>query len=110
MMTQTCVTTSCTNMISTVVIDNPPDNYLDRAVLAELGRIVSEVHAENPDLRAVLLTAKGRNFSLGIDYRALAKLSKEEAEHLARVGHQLLGHIEVLQVPVIAALKGEATG
>ncbi len=109
-MNTSCVTTSCSNMISTVVIDNPPDNYLDRAVLAELGRIVSEVHGENPDLRVVLLTAKGRNFSLGIDYRALAKLSKEEAEHLARVGHQLLGHIEALQVPVVAALHGEATG
>jgi enoyl-CoA hydratase len=109
-MTQACVTTSCKDMISTVVIDNPPNNYLDRELLANLNRTVSEVHGENPDLRVVLLTAKGRNFSAGIDYAALAKLSQGEAEHIATVGYSLLKHIEALPVPVVAAVKGETTG
>jgi len=109
-MTQACVTASCKDMISTVVIDNPPDNYLSRDVLAELNRTVSEVHAEQADLRVVLFTAKGRNFSAGIDYPALARMKKDEAGHFADVGFNLLKHIEALPVPVIAALKGETTG
>lgn len=109
-MSQACVTTSCKEMISTVVIDNPPANHLDREILAELNRMVSEVHGENADLRVVLITAKGANFSAGIDYQALRNLSQEEAGHLATVGYNLLKHIEALPVPVIVAMKGETTG
>lgn len=104
------VSNSCKDWISTVTIDNPPGNSLDRQVLAELNRTVSEVHAENADLRVVLFTAKGRNFSAGIDYARLRHMGKEEAEHLAQAGYRLCRHIEALPVPVIAALRGETTG
>jgi len=109
-MTQACVTTSCREMISTVMIDNPPVNHLDHDLLAELHRTVSEVHGENPDLRVVLIMAKGRDFSAGIDYAKLKGLTQQEAKHLATVGNSLLKHIESLPVPVIAAVKGETTG
>jgi len=105
-----CVTTTCLDGISTVVIDNPPDNYLDKEVLAELNRTVSEVHGQETDLRVVLLSSRGRSFSAGIDYTTLAKMTKEEAGHLAETGYSLLRHIEALPVPVIAAVKGETTG
>ena len=75
-MSNTCVTVSCNEWISTVVIDDPPDNHLSRDVLADLNRTVSEVHGSQADLRVVLFTAKGRNFSRGIDYDALAKMTK----------------------------------
>jgi enoyl-CoA hydratase len=109
-MNHACVSRSCKDMISTVVIDRPPDNFLDREVLAELNRTVTEVHGGNADLRAVLLTATGRNFSAGIDYAQLRNMGREEAEHLAQAGYNLLRHIEALAVPVIAAVKGETTG
>jgi len=109
-MSDTCVTVSCREMISTVVIDNPPDNYLTKELLADLNRTVSEVLTGQADLRVVLFTAKGRNFSAGIDYAALARITKEEAWHFAEVGFSLLQHIEALPVPVIAAVKGETTG
>ncbi len=104
------VTTTCKDWISRVVIDNPPENFLDRTVLAELNRTVGEVHAENAELRVVLFTAKGRNFSGGVDYARLRTMGREEAEHLAEAGYSLLRHIESLPVPVIAAVKGEVTG
>ena len=109
-MLSSCVTTSCRDWISTVVIDNPPHNHLSKEVLADLNRTFSEVYAEQSDLRVVLLGGKGRNFSAGIDPAALANMTKEEAGHLAEVGYILLKHIEALPVPVIAALKGETTG
>ncbi|MDH4162879.1 MAG: enoyl-CoA hydratase/isomerase family protein [Nitrospirota bacterium] len=109
-MKNTVISTSCKDMISTVVIDNQPMNYLDREVLAGLNKTVSEVHGENPELRVVLFTAKGRNFSAGIDYASFIKMTKAEAGHFADMGYSLLKHIENLPVPVIAAVKGETTG
>ncbi|HEX9019862.1 MAG TPA: enoyl-CoA hydratase/isomerase family protein [Nitrospirota bacterium] len=100
----------CKNWISTVTVDNPPDNFLDKDVLAQLNRTVSEVHGQQAELRVVLLAAKGKNFSAGIDYASFAKMSKEEAGHFAETGYSLLKHIEALPVPVIAAVKGETTG
>jgi enoyl-CoA hydratase len=109
-MSNTCISISCTDWISTVTIDNQPNNYLTKDVLAELNKIVSEVHASQSDLRVVLFKARGRNFSAGLDYQAFAKMSKQEAGHFAEVGYSLLKHIEALPVPVIAAVKGETTG
>ncbi len=104
------VTVTCRDWISTVTIDNQPDNLLDKDVLAKLNRTVSEVHSQQADLRIVLFTAKGKNFSAGIDYAGFARMSKEEAGHFADVGYHLLRNIEALPVPVIAAVKGETTG
>ena len=44
-MSNTCVTVECKDWISTVTIDNPPDNYLDKDVLSRLNKTVSEVYA-----------------------------------------------------------------
>ncbi|HET6363684.1 MAG TPA: enoyl-CoA hydratase/isomerase family protein [Nitrospirota bacterium] len=109
-MPNTCVSVECKDWISTVTIDNPPDNYLDKDVLSKLNKTISEMISSKTELRVVLLTAKGKNFSSGIDYTGFVKMSKDEAGHFAEVGHNLLKHIESLPVPVIAAVKGETTG
>ncbi len=109
-MSSPSITVTCKDWISTVTIDNPSENYLDSDVQAKLNRVVSEVHGQQSDLRVVLLTAKGKNFSAGIDYTSFAGMSKEEAGHFADVGYHLLRNIENLPVPVIAALKGETAG
>ncbi len=109
-MTSPTVSVNCKDWIGTVTVDNPPSNYLSKNVLSQLNTTVSEILASQPELRVVLLTAKGKNFSGGIDYQGFRKMSKEEAEHFAEVGYNLLRHIEVLPVPVIAAVKGETTG
>lgn len=109
-MSNTRITVTCKEWISTVTINNPPDNYLDKDILAELNRTVSEVHASQAELRVVLFTAKGKNFSTGIDYSTFVKMTKQEAGHFAEVGYSLLRHIEALPVPVIAAVKGETIG
>ena len=109
-MTNTCVTMDCKDWIITVTIDNPPDNFLDKDVLSGLNKTVSEMISSRTDLRVVLLTAKGKNFSAGIDYSRFVKMTKDEAGHVAEVGYSLLKHIENLPVPVVAAVKGETTG
>jgi len=109
-MSTTCVRSDCKDWIITVTIDNPPDNYLDKDVLSGLNKTVSEIISSRTDLRVVLLTAKGKNFSAGIDYARFVNITKEEAGHVAEVGYSLLKNIENLPIPVIAAVKGETTG
>jgi len=109
-MSTTCITTDCQDRISTITIDNPPRNFLDKAVLSQLNMTISEMLASKSELRVVLLTAKGKNFSSGIDYSGFVKMSKDEAGHFAEVGFHLLKNIESLPVPVIAAVKGETIG
>ncbi len=104
------VTITCKDRISTITIDNPPDNYLDKDILSKLNKAISEMISSRTELRVVLLASRGRNFSPGVDYSAFVKMTKEEAGHFAEVGYNLLRHIESLPVPVIAAVKGETTG
>jgi enoyl-CoA hydratase len=109
-MSNVCVSVECKDWISTVTIENLPGNYLDKDVLSKLNKVISEIISSKTELRVVLLTAKGMNFSLGVDYTRFVKMTKEEAGHFAEVGYNLLRHIESLPIPVIAAVKGETTG
>ncbi|MGE5173761.1 MAG: enoyl-CoA hydratase/isomerase family protein, partial [Betaproteobacteria bacterium] len=109
-MSKSAVTVQCKDWISTVTIDNPPDNYLDKDILAKLNLTVSEMLSPKGELRVVLLNARGKNFSAGLDYPQFAKMSKEEAGHFADVGYHLLRNLENLPIPVVAAVKGETTG
>lgn len=109
-MSNAAISVESKNWITTVTLDSPPNNYLDKDVLAKLNKTMSEVSASRADLRVVLITAKGKNFSAGIDYAGFTKMTKDEAGHFAEVGYYLLQHIENLPVPVIAAVKGETTG
>jgi enoyl-CoA hydratase len=109
-MSDNYVNVVCSQWISTLIIDNPPKNYLDKEVLSQLNRAVSELLSTNAELRVVVLSGTGKNFSVGIDYAGLVKMTKDEAGHFAEVGYNLLKHIENLSVPVIAAVKGETSG
>lgn len=109
-MSDTCITLDCKDWISTIRIDNPPSNYLDKNLLSQLSKSVSDMITSKSDLRVLLLTAAGSNFSGGIDYTRFVKMTKEEAGHYADVGYHLLRNIENLPIPVIAVLKGETIG
>lgn len=100
----------CRDRISTITIDNPPVNHLSKDVLSQLNKTVSDIVLTIPEVRAVLLTAKGRDFSAGINYPEFVRMTKDEAGHFADVGYHLLRNIENLPVPIIAAVKGETTG
>lgn len=104
------ITIACKDCISTITMDNPPNNEIDRDLLAKMNRTIGDLLAQEADLRVVLLTSKGRNFSTGIDYLRFKTMTREEAAQFAELGYRLLRQIENLPVPVVVALKGETTG
>lgn len=83
-------------------IDHPPANAIGAALVTALSSAVAAA-ADDPEIRAVVLSAKGRVFSAGA-----------EPEGLLRPDGQGLGalccRIEALGKPLVAALQGNALG
>lgn len=85
-------------------------NALSAQVLDELAAALSRI-AEQPELRAVILTGAGdRAFVAGADIAAMAELEPAGALHLAEKGHRVGQMLAQLDQPVIAAVNGFALG
>ncbi len=96
--------------IGKVVIDNPPANALNSKVIQELDSVFSGLAADN-SIRAIIFTGAGNFFIAGADIREISKISSsKEGEALARHGHSMLGRIEQMDKPVIAAINGHCLG
>lgn len=85
-------------------------NALDAATVSELGSAFGSL-SQDRDLRAVILTGEGeRAFVAGADIRELIALTPVSARAMSVRGQEVLGRIENLPVPVIAAVNGFCLG
>lgn len=92
--------------VARVTLDRPPLNVLDVAMLEELGAALDEVHA-TPDAKVLVLAARGRAFSAGVD---VADHTPERAAPMLALFHAVLGRVLALEVPVVALVRGAALG
>ena len=91
---------------------NRPDamNSLDMEMVEALARSVSDA-SEDPTVRAIVVTGKGRAFCAGVDLKAARERSKDadpneaSARFLALV-RSAMNALEKAPVPVIAAVNG----
>jgi enoyl-CoA hydratase/carnithine racemase len=95
--------------VEVLVLKNPPVNALSTALLAELGAHVGRL-ADDPKVRAVILTGDGQYFSAGADLKEMATLDLTTAPEIVRRGHALFQRIADLRAPVVAAINGLAVG
>lgn len=88
-------------------------NALDRQLRLDLEAAFAEA-ASDPEVGAVVLTGAGRAFSVGQDVGELKTLYDHEGEVLGRVVEEeyvpLLGALERLEIPTVAAVNGPAVG
>jgi len=89
--------------LALIVIRSPPVNTIDASVRAGLGAAVRQV-AEDDSVRGVLLLCEGRTFFSGADMAEFSGPPREEEYR------QLLNGLEVLSVPVVAAMHGTVLG
>lgn len=98
-----------TKHVAVVTINRPPVNALNRVVIDQLGNCFNEL-GKVSELRAVVLTGKGKSFIAGADIAEMPGWTIDEAEWVTRKGQQIFTQIESFRVPVIAAVNGYALG
>ncbi len=92
-------------------IDRPSArNALDFATIEAMTVAIQKV-ASNKEIRAVVLTGSHHAFVSGGDLKELReRVSLGDAERLSDAGFEICAGIESLDVPVIAAINGNAIG
>jgi enoyl-CoA hydratase len=97
--------------IATLTFNRPKAlNALNGRLLDELDAALDEVET-NEDIRVVVLTGAGdKSFVAGADITELATFNPLQAKMFARKGQLIIGRLQNLAVPVIAAVNGFALG
>lgn len=92
-----------------LTINNPPQNYLQEFTLANLPDL--KRWTDDPSLRGIIITGKGRHFCAGFDKEDLYKASgKEGLLEEIRKSNAIAHYLEDLPIPVVAAMKGACFG
>jgi 3-hydroxyacyl-CoA dehydrogenase len=89
--------------IATVLVDNPPVNALKHEVRLGILEAMQRA-AEDADVKAIVLAAKGRTFMAGADITEFGKPPK------APILPDVIAFMETIKKPVVAALHGTPLG
>ena len=85
-------------------------NALAADVLREIAE-VSEVIAEDPEVRVAVFTGEGKAFVVGADIGEISELKEVfVAREYSLGGQEVMNHIAALPLPTIAAINGYALG
>ena len=96
--------------VAVLTIDRPEAlNALNRAVIDDFGRALDEIEAD-AELRSLVVTGEGRAFVAGADIAEMQEMTPLEAEAFSAHAHQVLGRLESLPIPTVAAVNGFALG
>lgn len=87
-------------------MDNPPLNILTRDLLSELRSALGEL-GRDPEVRVLVLAARGKHFSAGADVR---EHLFPECRDLIPEFVETVGALLDFPVPVIAAVRGRCLG
>lgn len=98
--------------IAWIRLDQPdrPVNVLSSDLISAFGDVLTRL--EGGEARAaIILSGKPGVWIAGADIEELGRIrSADDGQRLSRSGHELLGRLERLDLPVIAAIDGAALG
>lgn len=98
------------NFIGIIKISKPETlNALSTNILTQLNDTLDKV-IENKELRVLIITGEGRAFVAGADIAEMKNMSREEGFEYGKFGSYVFRKIELLPIPVIAAINGFALG
>lgn len=93
--------------ICTLTINRPEAlNALSTQVLTELEQAIDHL----PDAKVLVVTGESRSFVAGADISEMASFSAEQALAFGAQGAKVFRKLELLDIPVIAAVNGFALG
>ncbi len=91
-----------------ISINRPPLNVLDIPTMVELNGALAAVKARELEVRALVITAEGdKAFSAGVD---VGDHTPDKVDRMIEVFHEIFHHLDALEIPTIAAVKGGALG
>ncbi len=98
--------------IGHLILDRPPVNALNRDLVAELGRAAERIEqdVEAGDVRAVIISARGKYFCAGADLKERLDMPESEVAPTVRNIGAAVNKLAAISVPTIAALQGSAMG
>jgi 2-(1,2-epoxy-1,2-dihydrophenyl)acetyl-CoA isomerase len=94
---------------------NRPDkgNAIDTGMAADLAEAATQI-AEKADVRAVLITGNGQNFTVGGDLSLFARTARDQLPNRLRrmidSYHLAIERLTSIDAPVVAAVRGGAGG
>ena len=96
--------------IGILYINNPKSlNALNTQVLDELDQLLFSIDTNK--IRVLIITGEGeKSFVAGADISEMSEFSKELANSFSKRGNEIFRKIEILPIPVIAAINGFALG
>ncbi len=96
--------------VGVVTIDRPKAlNALNAEVIEAFGGLLDRVEADC-EIGALVVTGAGRAFVAGADVAAMRTMTPLEAEAFSALAHRVMGRLESLPIPTIAAVNGFALG
>jgi enoyl-CoA hydratase/3-hydroxyacyl-CoA dehydrogenase len=96
--------------VGRIVLSRPTKaNAFHADMMAELGKALGELE-KNEDVRCLVITGAGTNFSGGADFAAFAAGEVAAAFNFSEAPHNVFTRIETYPKPVIAAINGPAMG
>jgi len=111
--TRSTLSTEIENDVLVVTIDRPGEsvNTLGTALIAEFEGIFLRLDEDRLIKGVVLISGKPENFIAGADIEQFLEFrSASDAERVSRLGQDLLGRLERIRVPVVAAIHGACLG
>jgi enoyl-CoA hydratase/carnithine racemase len=94
--------------VALVELDLPPTNALGSAMRRRMAAELTAIAAD-ADVRCLVITGRGKLFCAGNDLRELAGRAADDLSPISDF-NALMGQIEALRQPVIAAVNGPALG
>lgn len=98
---------SSVNGLTTLTLNKPPYNVLDIEMMVEINAALDLILADS-STRLLLITGSGEKaFSAGVD---VADHTADKVDRMIEVFHGIFRRLELVPVPVVAALNGVALG
>jgi len=104
----THLTCTIEHHVATIALDSAPQNRIGDQMVAELAAAVVKI--ANSDARAVLLCARGPDFSFGGDILPWPSQSRAELRATFENYMNVFNQFERLPLPVVAAIQGLCFG
>jgi cyclohexa-1,5-dienecarbonyl-CoA hydratase len=95
------------NGLATITLDRPPLNVLNITMMTELNAVLESVLGEDSNLAALVLRAKGKAFSAGVD---VSDHTADKVDEMIGQFHGIFRKLAATDVLTIAAVNGAALG